>query len=83
MFQAEPPPTKIIARYTEPAILALILVNAVALVVQASRTQLLPPTQVPITVTGYFHAWEDFVIFVLFVLFTYVSFLMTRFPTNP
>ncbi|KAF8122971.1 Ion transport protein-domain-containing protein [Boletus edulis] len=56
-------------RYTEPTILALILLNAVALVVQASRTLLLPSTQVPITVTGYFHAWEDFVIFVLFVLF--------------
>ncbi|KAG6372714.1 Ion transport protein-domain-containing protein [Boletus reticuloceps] len=56
--------------YTEPTILALILINAVALVVQASRTLLLPDTQVPITVKGYFHAWEDFVIFVLFILFT-------------
>ncbi|KAF8548118.1 hypothetical protein OG21DRAFT_1489654 [Imleria badia] len=56
--------------YIEPTILALIVLNAVALVVQASRTLLLPSNQVPITVTGYFHAWEDFVIFVLFVLFT-------------
>ncbi|KAI9570096.1 Ion transport protein-domain-containing protein [Boletus coccyginus] len=56
--------------FTEPTILALILVNAIVLVVQASRTLLLPSTQVPITVTGYFHAWEDFVIFALFILFT-------------
>ncbi|KAG8215839.1 Ion transport protein-domain-containing protein [Butyriboletus roseoflavus] len=56
--------------YTEPMILALIIVNAVVLVVQASRTLLLPSTQVPITITGYFHTWEDFVIFVLFILFT-------------
>ncbi|KAF8452208.1 Ion transport protein-domain-containing protein [Boletus edulis BED1] len=56
--------------YTEPTILALILINAVALVVQASRTLLLPDTKVPITVKSYFHAWEDFVIFVLFILFT-------------
>ena len=53
-------------------VLALIIVNAVALVVQASRTLLLSPTQVPVAVTGYFHAWEDFVLFALFILFTYV-----------
>ena len=49
-----------ITRYTEPLILALIVVNAVALVGQASRILLLPSTQVPTTVRGYFHNWEDF-----------------------
>ncbi|KAG9312660.1 hypothetical protein JVU11DRAFT_7076 [Chiua virens] len=58
--------------YTEPTILALIVVNAVALVVQASRTLLLPPSQAPVTATGYFHAWEDFILFTLFIVFTYV-----------
>lgn len=82
MFYAESSLTKIIFRFTEPTILALILVNAAVLVVQASRTLLLPSTQVPITVTGYFHAWEDFVIFALFILFTYVLYLLIRVLTN-
>ncbi|KAH0835701.1 Ion transport protein-domain-containing protein [Lanmaoa asiatica] len=64
--------------YTEPMILVLIIVNAVALVVQASRTLLFPSTQVPITIMGYFHAWEDFVLFVLFILFTYVVEALAR-----
>lgn len=68
-------------RYTEPIILALIVVNAVALVVQASRTLLLPSTQIPVTVTGYFHAWEDFVLFALFILFTYVLYSNNRRPS--
>ena len=70
-------------RFTEPTILALIVVNAVALVVQASRTLLLPPDQVPVKVEGYFHAWEDLFIFALFMIFTYVFCLMMRAPTNP
>lgn len=72
MFMAEPPLAETNTRCTELMILALIIVNAVALVVQASRTLLLSPTQVPVAVTGYFHAWEDFVLFALFILFTYV-----------
>ncbi|KIJ67326.1 hypothetical protein HYDPIDRAFT_127226 [Hydnomerulius pinastri MD-312] len=60
--------------YTEPVILALIIVNAIALVVQASRTLLLPSSQNPITQKGFFHAWEDYTIFVLFVLFTVEAF---------
>lgn len=63
-------------------ILALIIVNAVALVVQASRTLLLPSTQVPVTVTGYFHMWEDFVLFVLFILFTYVLYPIVGIQAN-
>ena len=70
MFKPSLPLTNIIVRYTEPTVLALIILNAVVLVIQASRTLLLPPDGVPITVRGYFHAWEDFVLFVLFVLFT-------------
>jgi hypothetical protein len=60
----------IIIRYTEPIILALIILNAIALVVQASQPLLLPSNQISITQKGYFHAWEDYVLFVLFVLFT-------------
>ncbi|KAF8840292.1 hypothetical protein BDN67DRAFT_996862 [Paxillus ammoniavirescens] len=60
--------------YTEPIILALIILNAIALVVQASRPLLLTSGQTPITQRGYFHAWEDYVLFVLFVLFTTEAF---------
>ncbi|KAH7886746.1 Ion transport protein-domain-containing protein, partial [Phlebopus sp. FC_14] len=57
--------------YTEPTILALIIVNAIVLCVQASRTVLLQPDQsAPSPQRGYFHEWEDYVLFVLFVLFT-------------
>ncbi|KAF9236771.1 Ion transport protein-domain-containing protein [Melanogaster broomeanus] len=56
--------------FTEPIILTLIIFDAIALVLQASRSLLLPPSQTPTTEQGYFHAWEDYVIFVLFVLFT-------------
>ncbi|KIK93928.1 hypothetical protein PAXRUDRAFT_828487 [Paxillus rubicundulus Ve08.2h10] len=60
--------------YTEPIILALIILNAVTLVVQASRPLLLPSSQIPIPQRGYFHVWEDYVLFALFVLFTIEAF---------
>nr|GAT59750.1 predicted protein [Mycena chlorophos] len=54
--------------WTEPLILLLIIINAIILIIQASRTLLLadPPT----VVRGYFHQWEDFGLFALFVIFT-------------
>ena len=53
--------------WTEPIILLLIFTNAVVLGLQshlAVESTVHPP--------GYFHQWEDLVIFALFVLFTYV-----------
>ncbi|KAJ7058571.1 Ion transport protein-domain-containing protein [Mycena amicta] len=54
--------------WTELVILLLIILNAVILTIQASRTLLLsdPPT----VIRGYFHQWEDFALFVLFIIFT-------------
>ncbi|KAA1473328.1 hypothetical protein DENSPDRAFT_779605 [Dentipellis sp. KUC8613] len=57
--------------WTEPLILCLIIVNAVVLTIQASRTWTLPSDDAsPITVKGYLHTWEDFTLFVLFIFFT-------------
>ncbi|KAF8962909.1 high-affinity cell membrane calcium channel [Flammula alnicola] len=59
--------------YTEPGILILIMLNAVVLTVQAAKTLTLPtadgPT-LPPRVRGYFHSWEDYVLFALFIVFT-------------
>ncbi|KAJ3843127.1 Ion transport protein-domain-containing protein [Lentinula raphanica] len=65
--------------WTEPTILLLIIVNAVVLTLQASRSLTLPDganigDALPPHVTGYFHEWEDYVLFVLFVLFTLEAF---------
>ncbi|KAJ4481205.1 Ion transport protein-domain-containing protein [Lentinula aciculospora] len=65
--------------WTEPIILLLIIVNAVVLTVQASHSLTLPDganvgDALPPHVIGYFHAWEDYVLFVLFVLFTLEAF---------
>ncbi|KAJ2913591.1 hypothetical protein MD484_g6822, partial [Candolleomyces efflorescens] len=58
---------------TEPLILVLIIVNAVILTAQAFPSITLPtangPT-LPPRVRGYFHAWEDYVLFGLFIVFT-------------
>ena len=61
-------------RWTEPGILLLIILNAVVLFIQASVSHALPSTwpddTPPPSVSGYFHHWEDYVLFVLFCLFT-------------
>ncbi|KDR66929.1 hypothetical protein GALMADRAFT_258813 [Galerina marginata CBS 339.88] len=62
---------------TEPLILILIMLNAVVLTVQAFPNLTLPtangPTLPPL-VKGYFHSWEDYVLFVLFIVFTLEAF---------
>ncbi|THH14934.1 hypothetical protein EW146_g5467 [Bondarzewia mesenterica] len=56
--------------WTEPAILCLIIFNAVILTIQASHSLTLSdPNAAPPPVKGYFHAWEDYALFVLFVFF--------------
>ncbi|KAJ3718090.1 Ion transport protein-domain-containing protein [Lentinula guzmanii] len=65
--------------WTEPTILLLIIVNAVVLTIQASHSLTLPDganvgDALPLHVTGYFHAWEDYALFVLFVIFTLEAF---------
>ncbi|KAI6127016.1 Ion transport protein-domain-containing protein [Pisolithus sp. B1] len=60
--------------YSDPILLLLILTTAVVLVIQASRTFLLPADQsAPSPQVGYFHAWEDYALFVLYILFTIES----------
>lgn len=63
-----------LSRWTEPVILLLIIVNAVVLTIQASRPHALPedwPDDAsPPSVVGFFHAWEDYVLFALFCLFS-------------
>lgn len=58
---------------TEPAILVLIILNAVTLTCQAFPSLTLPtangPT-LPPEIKGYFHTWEDYVLFALFIVFT-------------
>lgn len=53
---------------TEPIILVLIILNAILLSIQSSRSLIL--TDPPTVYKGYFHAWEDFALFILFVVFT-------------
>ncbi|EGN97267.1 hypothetical protein SERLA73DRAFT_110442 [Serpula lacrymans var. lacrymans S7.3] len=61
--------------WTEPLILVLIIINAIILTIQASHSLLLSPSQnAPTPIKGYFHLWEDYVLFVLFVLFTLEAF---------
>ena len=61
-------------RWTEPVILLLIIINAVVLTIQASRFHALPEDYpddtLPPPILGYFHGWEDYVLFGLFCLFT-------------
>ncbi|KAJ6472696.1 Ion transport protein-domain-containing protein [Mycena vitilis] len=54
--------------WTEPIILVLIILNAVLLTIQSSRSLTL--TDPPTRYKGYFHSWEDTVLFGLFVVFT-------------
>ncbi|TEB23953.1 high-affinity cell membrane calcium channel [Coprinellus micaceus] len=62
---------------TEPVILVLIILNAVVLTAQAFPSLTLPtangPT-LPPKISGYFHAWEDYVLFALFIVFTIEAF---------
>ncbi|KAI8976389.1 Ion transport protein-domain-containing protein [Trametes punicea] len=63
--------------WTEPVILLLIIINGLVLTIQASRPHALPqdfPDDRPPPVAGYFHAWEDYVLFVLFCFFTLEAF---------
>ncbi|KAH9849175.1 Ion transport protein-domain-containing protein [Lenzites betulinus] len=64
--------------WTEPVILFLIIINGLVLTIQASRPHALPQTwpddTPPPPVVGYFHRWEDYVLFVLFCLFTLEAF---------
>ncbi|KAF9530724.1 Ion transport protein-domain-containing protein [Crepidotus variabilis] len=60
---------------TEPLILLLIILNAVVLTIQAFPVLVLPSsldgqTPLPPRIHGYFHSWEDYVLFVLFNIFT-------------
>ena len=58
---------------TEPFILILIILNAVILTKQSFPALTLPsangPT-LPPKIDGYFHTWEDYVLFGLFIVFT-------------
>lgn len=59
-------PVKLMHRsFTEQAILVLIILNVVVLSFQGSKELNTPRPN-----TGYFQAWEDYVLFVLFVIFT-------------
>ncbi|KAL0066269.1 calcium channel protein [Marasmius tenuissimus] len=65
----------LVNQWTEPTILLLIIINAVVLTVQGARNLVLSdPDDVPEPVKGYFHTWEDWVLFGLFVLFTIEAF---------
>lgn len=68
---------RLLRRWTEPIILLLIIINGLVLAIQASRPHALPEDwpddSPPPPMKGYFHAWEDYVLFVLFCLFTWVS----------
>ncbi|KAF8465445.1 Ion transport protein-domain-containing protein, partial [Russula ochroleuca] len=60
---------------TEPLILCSILLYAVLLTIQTSRTLTLSSSSAtPPAVVGYFQTWEDYIIFGLFVFFSFESF---------
>ncbi|KAF9447124.1 hypothetical protein P691DRAFT_761036 [Macrolepiota fuliginosa MF-IS2] len=64
-------------RWTEPLIFILITLNAIVLTLQAFPSLTLPksnPPAPPPTIKGYFHTWEDWVLFVLFSIFTLEAF---------
>lgn len=74
----------VLNRWTEPLILVLIIINAVVLTIQASRTLVLSndPNATPSPVKGYFHTWEDWTLFALFVFFTYVPYFCHFYPIH-
>jgi len=59
-------------RWTEPFILILIFANAIVLTIQSSNS--FSSTEPRPTGRGYFHEWEDYVLFGLFVIFTLEAF---------
>ncbi|TFK68921.1 hypothetical protein BDN72DRAFT_646515 [Pluteus cervinus] len=61
----------LVHQWTEPIILVLIIINAVVLTIQASRSSTLPSNGSPSSVDGYFHSWEDYALFGLFIIFTF------------
>ncbi|KAK7018498.1 Ion transport protein-domain-containing protein [Favolaschia claudopus] len=54
--------------WTEPVVLLLIILNAVILTIQSSRSLTL--TDPPTVYSGYFQSWEDLALLILFVFFT-------------
>ena len=63
--------TDIRDRVTEPLILVLIIVNAVVLTIQGAKSLTLADEDAePPRLKGYFHSWEDYVLFALFIVFT-------------
>lgn len=68
----------LISPWTEPSVLVLIIVNAIVLTIQASRTLVVSGTSdnpgSPTPVKGYFHSWEDYALFGLFIIFTLEAF---------
>ncbi|KAH6905112.1 high-affinity cell membrane calcium channel [Coprinopsis sp. MPI-PUGE-AT-0042] len=63
----------LVHHWTEPAILLLIILNAVVLTFQAASPRTLPTANgpaLPPKIKGYFHTWEDYVLFALFIVFT-------------
>ena len=65
-------------RWTEPLILCSILLYAVLLTIQASRTLALSgPGATPPQEKHFFHQWEDYIIFALFVFFRKVFFFFS------
>ncbi|KAK7047557.1 calcium channel protein [Paramarasmius palmivorus] len=60
---------------TEPLILVLIIVNAVVLTIQGAQSLTLADEDAePPRLKGYFHSWEDYVLFALFIVFTIEAF---------
>ncbi|KAI9461510.1 Ion transport protein-domain-containing protein [Russula earlei] len=65
----------LIFSWTEPIILCSIILYAVLLTLQASRTLTLPnQNSTPPSIVGFFQSWEDYIIFVLFVFFSFEAF---------
>ncbi|KZT30145.1 hypothetical protein NEOLEDRAFT_1238275 [Neolentinus lepideus HHB14362 ss-1] len=68
----------LVSPWTEPAVLVLIVVNAIVLTIQASPTLTAPGDSnnpgLPSPVKGYFRSWEDYVLFALFIIFTLEAF---------
>lgn len=56
---------KLIRRWTESFILALIILYAVILTIQSSE-----PLYTPRPGDGYFHSWADWAILIIFTIFT-------------
>ncbi|THU96001.1 hypothetical protein K435DRAFT_778779 [Dendrothele bispora CBS 962.96] len=60
--------------WTEPAILLLIIFNAVVLTIQSARSLVAEDGEEPPRIRGYFRSWEDWALFFLFIIFTLEAF---------